>query len=50
MHVSKSIYAEKGGVYLEICERSSLVGTLSTFKKRFEDIAGAVCWPNFGRT
>lgn len=49
LHVNKSTYALNGGIYLEICEISSMVRTLSIFKKILGDIAGALWWANFGR-
>lgn len=30
------VHAKKGGVYLEICERSSLLRSFSTFKKSYK--------------
>lgn len=40
---------KKGEAYLEICESSSLVRTLSTCKKTLGDTAEAVSWANFAR-
>lgn len=39
---SNGMYEEKGGVYLEICKKSTLARTLNTYKKRLGDIAGTV--------
>lgn len=49
MCASNSMHEETGGVYFEICKKSSSARSLNTFKKRLGDTAGAVRQANFGR-